>query len=158
MSAREATFYDVLQCEADASMATLKRSYQTLLLRHHPDKRMQKNLTDDEKGADVSELTVQKIDEAWKVLRDPEQRRAYDAEMQQRKYNEKPIVHAVLAPNEFALDPISGAYSHGCRCGGTFLVPDELVAERGVQCDAGEDVFIGCDECSLVVQLTSGES
>lgn len=153
MSTEDKSYYEILQCKPTDSIATIKRSYQTLLLRHHPDKQMHHNRSNDEKNDNSNELSVQKIDEAWKVLRDPESRKTYDAEIQQRKYNDKPIVHEILTSNEF--DRNSESFVRNCRCGGYFVIPDELIIENEIRLDSNEDIFIGCDECSLVVQLTN---
>lgn len=115
-----------------------------LLLRHHPDKQLKAETAS---IADSSEF--HRIDEAWKTLRDPEARRTYDAELNQHKFNEKPIVHETLTLSEFDIDDDNEAYVYACRCGGFYVIDKEGALDG----PNDEEVFIACDECSLVVQL-----
>lgn len=148
MDRQASNHYEVLNCVPSDSIETIKRSYQTLMLRHHPDKQRQQT----NPIATEEIQCVQRIDEAWKVLRDPEQRKFYDAEMQQRRFDERPIVHETLLPNEFTYDAEQQLNVRRCRCGGQFILPDEYTTmARNDQDD--DEVFIECDECSLVVQL-----
>lgn len=133
-------YYEILECQPFASIDELKKSYQSLLLKHHPDKQ----ITSDQKTNEI----FHRIDEAWKVLRDSEKKRKYDAELKQQKFNEKPIVHETLTRNEFDFDEQNQCYTHLCRCGGYFVLSIE--EQNSNSCD---EIFIECDECSLVVQL-----
>lgn len=156
-------YYDILNCHPSDTIEDIKRSYQALVLKHHPDKR---NTSDE---SDV-QLFYQ-IDEAWKMLRDPEQRKKYDAEMKQHKFNDEPIVHAKVYRGEFDFDPESQCYLYPCRCGGYFVLPDDCI--DSTNCDSSinaaaetknsnerddEEIYIECDECSFVIQLLSNRS
>lgn len=144
------TNYDILNCQPSDSIETIKRCYQSLMLRHHPDKQRQQTypIANDELQ------NVQRIDEAWKVLRDPVKRKFYDAEMQQRKFDERPIVHETLTPDKFTFDAELQLNVRQCRCGGQFVLPDEcLTMENATENEDNDEIFIECDECSLVVQL-----
>lgn len=127
------------------------------------------------KASDIE--AFHRIDTAWKLLRNPEQRRKYDAEMQQRRFNDEPIVHANCYRNDFEFDADTQCYMYPCRCGGFFVLPDEFTAinhcditkmntsikqpntENTTSTAAGEDnddeIYIECDECSFVVRLLS---
>lgn len=146
MDSTNPTHYDVLNCEPSDSIETIKRCYQSLMLRHHPDKQRQQT----HPVASDKLQCVQRIDEAWKVLRDPVKRKFYDAEMQQRRFDERPIIHETLTPDEFTFDSDQQLHVRQCRCGGQFVLPDEY--STMVQ-DEADEIFIECDECSLVVQL-----
>uniref|UniRef100_A0A336N157 CSON014326 protein n=1 Tax=Culicoides sonorensis TaxID=179676 RepID=A0A336N157_CULSO len=135
-------FYDVLQIPLDASQEEIKKSYQNLVLKHHPDK------TNTESHTEFIE-----IDEAWKVLRDPEKRKQYDAELGQSRFDDKPIVHETLKKSDFEYDEESETYYHDCRCGGVYLIPDEFEANED---KAEKSLYIACDECSLVIELEKG--
>lgn len=141
-------YYEVLDSQPSDSTEQIKKSYQSLLLRHHPDKQEQIN-----GGSDKDNGYFQRIDEAWKVLRDPVQRKTYDAELQQRKFNEKPIVHETLRTEEFDFDTEHQVYVHKCRCGGFFVMPNEYAEENAAIICCDDEIYIECDECSLVVQL-----
>lgn len=149
------TFYDILQVESTASQEEIKKSYQQLVLQHHPDK---KNLV--EPNNDDNSIFIA-IDEAWKVLRDPELRHIYDVELRQADYNDKPIVHETLTKADFEYDQESNLYYHNCRCGGVYVLPDEDEEEEAqddtkVPDQSNEDkesIYISCDECSLVIEV-----
>ena len=59
-------YYNTLGVPASATAAEIKKAYKSLAMKHHPDK-----------GGDES--TFQKINEAYGILRDPDQRRRHDA-------------------------------------------------------------------------------
>lgn len=124
--------YETLGVSSDATHDEIKKSYQNLVLKYHPDK-----------GTSDSNKDFIEVDEAWKVLRDPEKRKQYDAEMGQARFDDKPIVHETLTMSDFVYDPDDDDYYHQCRCGGLYWIPDET-----------EDTFyLPCDQCSLVIKV-----
>lgn len=126
-------FYEILNCDLRASTEEIKKSYQRLILKHHPDKQEQN-----------AEIFI-RLNEAWNVLRDPDKRRAYDAEILQKKFNENRIVHEVVnLDGDFRFDPETNKYCRDCRCGGLFIVSKEEIS----------DSYLECDECSLVIAVT----
>lgn len=128
-------FYEILNCDSNASTEEIKKSYQSLILIHHPDKQEQN-----------AEIFIQ-LNEAWNTLRDPDKRRTYDAEILQKKFSENRIVHEVVSlDRDFRFDPETHHYCRDCRCGGLFMVSKEDV-------DVSES-YLECDECSLVIAVT----
>lgn len=177
-------YYEILHCNPSDSIDDIKKSYQQLILKHHPDKKSafeSKNSVSRDSCSSSSKISdieaFHRIDTAWKLLRDPEQRKKYDAEMQQHRFNDEPIVHANCYRSDFEFDAETQCYIYPCRCGGFFVLPDEFTAINN--CDisqmdapmkqpvignatttaAGEDnddeIYIECDECSFVVRLLS---
>lgn len=163
-------YYEILNCQPSDSVDDIKKSYQALVLKHHPDKQCsndQNNVTNDVER-------FYQIDEAWKLLRDPEMRRKYDAEMQQHKFNDEPIVHAKVYQSDFEFDSESQCLIYPCRCGGFFVLPDDCIEPN--DCDTiennavdkstsknldennADEIYIECDECSFVVQLLSNKN
>lgn len=69
---RSTTHYDVLEVSPQASTPTIRAAYKSLMQRHHPD-RLQ--------GAAAQDL-ARRINAAYEVLADPEQRRRYDAALE----------------------------------------------------------------------------
>lgn len=61
------TLYDHLGCRPDADANTLRSAYRELAKRHHPDINS---------GGDPAVMA--RVNEAWKVLSDPDRRAAYD--------------------------------------------------------------------------------
>jgi len=88
-------FYRILQVQPDAPSEVIKNNYRTLLqkLRLHPD------LGGDERNASL-------INQAWRTLRDPISRRAYDKRLLQ-DYHIQILSQGHLAgkPNDHANDP-----------------------------------------------------
>ncbi|XP_055316911.1 dnaJ homolog subfamily C member 24-like [Sitodiplosis mosellana] len=155
-------YYEILNCHPSDTIEEIKKSYQALVLKHHPDKQ---NTTGDR---NVLQLFYQ-IDEAWKMLRDPEQRKKYDAEMQQHRFNDEPIVYAKIYRKDFEFDADSQSNLYPCRCGGYFVLPDDCIessdCDNGVadssideNCGENDEVYIECDECSFVVQLLRNQN
>lgn len=163
-------YYEILNCHPSDTIDEIKKSYQALILKHHPDK--QNNVANsNSNSSDPNDVQLfYQIDEAWKMLRDPEQRKKYDAEMQQHRFNAEPIVHAKIYRNDFDFDADSQSYLYPCRCGGYFVLPDDCIESDG-HCDKSvensstdesdakngdeNEIYIECDECSFVVQLLS---
>lgn len=161
MTSPPLNYYEILNCHPLDTIEEIKRSYQALILKHHPDKQ---NTTTEN---DVE--LFYRIDEAWKVLRDPEQRKKYDAEMKQHKFNDEPIVHAKIYRNDFEFDTDSQSYLYPCRCGGYFVLPDDCIesnecdnsvmnSSTSENSDENDEIYIECDECSFVVQLLSNRN
>jgi len=72
------------------------------------------------------------LNEAWNVLRDPDKRRTYDAEISQKKFSENRIVHEVVNLNvDFQFDSETNTYCRDCRCGGVFCVVMEDIDVEG---------------------------
>lgn len=127
-------YYKILECDSNASLSELKRKYQELILIYHPDKQ-----------TDKSEHFLL-IDEAWKVLRDPEQRRIYDARLLQTHFNEQPLLFDTLTLSDLEehQDANLGIiYSYPCRCGGTYKISPSDIS-------SGE-CLVNCEECSLLI-------
>jgi diphthamide biosynthesis protein 4 len=128
------SFYEILEVSPNSSADEIKKSYQRLVMLHHPDKST---------AATTDNKAFIELDEAWKVLRMPDSRKIYDAELFQQDYEASPIIHETLQTNQFEYDQESGSFFHGCRCGGSYVLPDFEENE----------CLIACDECSLVIEV-----
>jgi DnaJ-class molecular chaperone len=78
-------YYEVLGVSPDASPDTIKKSYQHLILQHHPDK---------QNAASSAPERFIRITEAWSCLKDEQKRREYDSKLAQD--------HSVAADNFYA--------------------------------------------------------
>lgn len=67
-----ATYYQLLEIPADADPLTIKKSFRRLAMQYHPDKNG---------GNSFSQAHYLLIQEAYQILSDPEQRKAYDTEL-----------------------------------------------------------------------------
>jgi len=74
----EATYYDVLNVQDDATEAQLKRAFYDLSRRYHPDRFYRREVADQ---AETIERVFTGITTAYEVLRDPLDRQRYDREV-----------------------------------------------------------------------------
>ncbi|XP_058461935.1 dnaJ homolog subfamily C member 24-like [Malaya genurostris] len=141
-SSSELSHYEVLQVAPNANFDEIRKSYQSLALRLHPDK-----MPNSKGSFDRDSVTIDfvRIDEAWKVLRDVDSRRVYDAELMQRTFREEYFVNENLTGNDFQLHEGKDYRYHVCRCGGLYVLPEGLTS--------GDKCYLSCDECSLVVEM-----
>lgn len=127
--------YSILECESNVTHADMKRQYQKLILKYHPDKSVE---------ASVEQRTkfLQVVD-AWKILGDSEKRKQYDAQYFSSKIEDSPIIYDVIDVKDLIFDEDSKLSLYNCRCGGHFEIFRDDVN--------GEDTHISCNECSLAV-------
>lgn len=135
-------FYNVLQVPVNSTQQQIKSSYKKLILDNHPDR------SGEPKTGEKCAL----IDQAWKVLRDPQSRKIYDAELMQNELQEQPIILKKVAFKEFTLS--NDNMSLPCRCGGSFVWP--TAAE--IKTIEDEFFYISCDECSLHVECCKNDN
>lgn len=134
--------YEILECSSTATLDEIRRSYQNLARIHHPDKNATK------KDPEDPEMFV-RIDRAWKVLRDPELRKQYDAEAAQKDYDGQCIVNESLRKEE--LDLTAEGYEKSCRCGGSYFISKEEMDEMQTS------FYLSCSECSLTIEVLINE-
>lgn len=142
--------YAILECCPTASHAELKKSYQSLILKHHPDKKSLDDLEDNSKPTDdlAENSKFLRIDRAWKVLRDADLRQKYDAEQQQKQLSGDMIINETIAKNDMILDEISGAYYRPCRCGGDYSIEAQDLNDSDAY-----PIYLNCSECSLSIEV-----
>lgn len=128
-------YYTILNCDQNASHEQLKKSYQTLVKLHHPDKQ------DDLQTTEI----YRKIDEAWQILKNAEARKEYDARLLNDEFVKDLLIYATLNLDELEWNKDENFYSYNCRCGGLYIVP--------LNCLEDEECIVNCDECSLVIQI-----
>jgi curved DNA-binding protein CbpA len=131
--------YGVLGCHKNATYKELKRKYRELVLLNHPDK--QKN--------NALSAAFLEIDKAWKILRDPEQKKLYDYQLTQMQLSEQLVIYASLTVCDLDWHEDSLNYSYLCRCGGTYIIEQ---SEIGL-----EDCYVDCDDCSLIIHIKSNK-
>lgn len=129
--------YAVLQVDKTASQDDIKKAYQQLILRHHPDK---------SEGGEGNSNNFIRIDEAFKVLKDPESRRVYDSKIFQQ--TSQMIIHDTVRSDEFSFDESNEVHFFTCKCGGWYVLDEELKDPEYIIC---------CDECSLVIKVINVE-
>lgn len=129
-------FYEILQVSQEASQDDIKKAYQQLILRHHPDKNTEQ---------DGNLHMFLKIDEAYKVLKDPLTRKEYDSKRFQVSTSCQMIIHDTVARSDFLYDESNEVHYYVCKCGGWYILDEESSDEK--------EYIICCDECSLVIKV-----
>ena len=81
----EPTHYDVIGVDPTASAVEVRKAYLQLAREHHPDF----HSTAPAAYRLANEREMQRINEAWAVLSDPERRRAYDDRYRQQQREER---------------------------------------------------------------------
>ena len=101
------SLYTLLNCSNQATVRELKKNYQELLLKHHPDKN----------GGQESETFIA-VNEAWRVLGNQELRAVYDAEQSnsQLERSQDTAIWNTFSLNDLVSD--DGMLGVMCRCGG----------------------------------------
>jgi len=78
---KKAPLWEVLEVEKDANSETIKRSFLTLAKVYHPDR---VSNSGDEEAMHRMQVVFARINEAYQVLSDPNQRAAYEQQAEQR--------------------------------------------------------------------------
>ena len=126
-------FYTLLGCQENASYDDIKKCYQDLVRKYHPDKAASAEEND-------SDYFI-KITEAWQTLRDPIKRKAYDAHLLAEQCESEHVLYATLLWSE--LDFEEDKYTYSCRCGSLYSISKEDKSNSNV------DQYHPCNECSL---------
>lgn len=139
--------YNLLECDKHDKQDDLKKSYQRLALKFHPDKQSNESSSDEKvKSTDM----FVRIDRAWKILSDPELRQKYDAAWTQRCIAQDwPIqdeVDICEFTQEDSTESAEDAYfTYPCRCGGSHVLSRSDIT---LKFD-----FVCCDTCSLTIKV-----
>ncbi|KAA0196632.1 hypothetical protein HAZT_HAZT003010 [Hyalella azteca] len=107
--------YDVLEVAPEATEMEVRKQYQLLALKLHPDK----------PAGDHKKFT--QLQEAWTVLADPHQRAEYDLQLKRDLlYQQYPISEELFLEDlHYSCDEETTNYSHVCRCGGRYSITEE---------------------------------
>lgn len=128
----EENYYTILGCTQSATTEELKRSYQHLIKQYHPDK---------QEGKQSSYDKFILIDKAFKVLKDDQLRKEYDASLLANNLEMNPVIFAELTKND--LNFINGHDSFICRCGNHIIVPENILKQTLIECSE-------CSNCLLI--------
>lgn len=132
------------------SSSEVKSAYKRALLQHHPDKAT---------SAPKSEITVDSIALAYKILSSPSLKASYDTGLQtsRPKDDADKVFHTGLDSvdlDDLDFDEGKEIWTRGCRCGDDsgFLVTE---AELELNAEDGE-LITGCRGCSLWLRVMFG--
>lgn len=128
------SYYQVLGCEKNASQDELKKAYQGQVRKFHPDKNRLESSED-----------FLLLDKAWKTLRNPETRKAYDESLARKEFSDAPLYCQVEA-SEMTCEPC-GILTYPCRCGGVYQVTETDLGST-------DQLKVSCDECSFHIVIS----
>ncbi|ORY07732.1 DNAJ heat shock N-terminal domain-containing protein [Basidiobolus meristosporus CBS 931.73] len=131
--------YATLGISELATQEEIKKQYQRLVLKHHPDKLQQEN-----SGPQDGE-EFRKISEAWNVLKDSINRANYDTNLKAFRLKQLGLVNGEIDLDEMEFDEETETYYSPCRCSGHYSISVEDL-ERGADLAA-------CEQCSLQVRV-----
>jgi len=132
------SLYSLLECSQNASFSDMKKKYQDLILRHHPDKN----------GGRESDVFIA-VKNAWTILSDSKSRAVYDAELLNMKLEGSQESAIWNTFNIKEMNDFPSSYNITCRCGGMYEIFKEDLIE--VKKQEEEEVFVECDTCSLSI-------
>ena len=172
--------YDVLSVSRDATYDEIKESFHRLARAKHPDKQnrqiLEKNNDFDRHGsgdcsaidAENSAAEFRRIQQAWKVLRDPEERSVYDSDLLHKDLQEKnrqngAIVLSYHDDLEEAIDEDTNEsfMVYDCRCGEEIHIEetcppcefDGNTAEATCRQGVDDHILIDCPGCCFVYRI-----
>ncbi|KAJ8895008.1 hypothetical protein PR048_000317 [Dryococelus australis] len=132
-------FYSVLGCKKDASYEEIKKKYQELVLKCHPDKQNAHTNVD-----------VVDVNEAWKTLRDPESRAKYNSSLLHSYCAAHRLLFAAVDISELRWCADKQLFSYDCKCGGSYTIYQDMLSSC--------EVIVNCDECSLCIEVKTPKS
>ncbi|KAK9763780.1 hypothetical protein K7432_009249 [Basidiobolus ranarum] len=131
--------YATLGISELATQEEIKKQYQRLILKHHPDKNQQ------EKTGFGDGEEFRKISEAWTVLKDSNNRANYDVNLKALKLKQLGLVNGEIDLDEMEFEEETETYFSPCRCSGNYTISVEDL-ERGADLAA-------CEQCSLQIRV-----
>lgn len=180
MSADKLTHYDVLGVSKYATYEEIKDSFHRLARAKHPDKQRRKNHSNDESDHRVVDsddnddkivAEFRRIQQAWQVLRDEEERNVYDSDLMHKDLQEENKRNGALVLSfyddlEEAVDEDANErfMVYDCRCGEEIQIelpplsdeePDSNKDFEYCKSTAGDgnDILIDCPGCCFVYRI-----
>ncbi|RZF43833.1 hypothetical protein LSTR_LSTR006374 [Laodelphax striatellus] len=130
------TLYEILECDVDDTLETIKENYRRLAVLHHPDK-----------CSDSKRFVA--VDKAWKVLRDPQLRRDYDAQLMSETAAHEPLLFATVTKED--MEECGDEFSYGCKCGGEYIMSKSELTIHTDPSNNDSRFFVECTDCSLCI-------
>ncbi|KAM7436297.1 DnaJ subfamily C member 24 [Porites harrisoni] len=134
--------YKVLGVAANCTHEEVKRAYQKLVLKFHPDK-LDDSLTEGDR--DKAKEMFLAIDKAWKLLSDNERRENCDRQLKEQSLSQDWPVSAEVDLDDMEFHEDLQSYSSQCRCSGEYLITEsDLENGHNIVC---------CSDCTLSVRV-----
>ena len=151
-------YYQTLDVPPTATRSEIKLAYHTLLLKHHPDKKIIPE--NNSSSLSSSPVDISLLKEAYTTLSSPLSRSQYDTSLKNflplptaAKLNPRPAQIISLEDFTQSQSQEADAWDYPCRCGGTYRISESDM-------DKGQHL-VGCRGCSEVIwvgyELVDGE-
>jgi curved DNA-binding protein CbpA len=150
--------YQILESHPNSTQQEMKESYHKLLLKYHPDKQIENNLS----TRIVNNDHFIKINSAFKLLSNPIERKHYDSLLKQAELSNKNSLNddnLFILEKDFCLSNDCKLYTIGCdRCGGLFKLEmetkNELIRTHSNNLTVDSLVVcLQCENCSLTINV-----
>ena len=139
-------YYELLNIKSDATQEEIKRAYQNLILKCHPDKTASNSNTPLEQQG-TQELFL-KAQCAKETLFDVEKRKQYDRRLKESCLNQvKGPLFSSETLEALDYDEVEECYYFDCRCGGCYVL-DSSEVDNDKDC-----LYIQCDDCTFYVEI-----
>ena len=142
-------YYELLNIAEDASQEEIKKAYQSLILKCHPDKTTNKEPSDQKETEDL----FLRAQIAKDILFDVEKRKEYNRKL---KENSLKQVTGPLFSSEtldtMDYDEAEECYYFDCRCGGCYTLESSDI-DRDKDC-----LYIQCDNCTFYIEVKLKET
>jgi len=139
-------YYQILDVPPTATLAEMKFAYHTLLLKHHPDKKI---LSENHS----SSLDISLLKEAYTTLSSPLSRSQHDMFLKDAQKSSSLQMPVKLDPRPAQIVSLEDftqvqseeaeVWEYPCRCGGTYRISESDM-------DNGQHL-VGCRSCSEVI-------
>lgn len=131
-------YFEILNCDFNSTTEQIKENYKSLILKYHPDK-----------SQDSEEIFL-KINEAWNVLKDKNERKLYESQLMSQEVSNMNIYKSVEL-KEMNYNETMQVLSYPCRCGAEFAVDKNEIHSASNE----ETIVVACDTCSLLLEINA---
>ncbi|XP_068731700.1 dnaJ homolog subfamily C member 24-like [Montipora capricornis] len=138
--------YSILGVSTNSSYEEIKRAYQKLLLKFHPDK-LDESLS--QKDRDKACARFLAVDQAWKLLNNQGSRAKCDRRLQEQKLSQDWPVSAEVDLDDMEYHEDIRTFSSVCRCSGEYLISESDL-------ENGQDT-VCCSGCTLSIRVLYNE-
>lgn len=145
------SLYDVLGVPSDAPFDAIRSAYRQKLLQLHPDKAQKKGgvSTPNNQCTDG----IERVQQAWDVLRDQGRRAQYDAQLAAQQCSERfaGVPWMTISLDEMDMyDHETGGfqYEYECRCGDVFELAQHQIPKPAAV------VYVTCRSCTNTLAVT----
>ncbi|CAH3145374.1 unnamed protein product [Pocillopora meandrina] len=134
--------YQELGVSENSSREEIKRAYQRLVLKVHPDK-LDESLSQEDRDKAYKRFLA--IDKAWKILNNQETRADCDRQLKEQGLSQDWPVSDEVDLDDMEYHEDTESYSSVCRCSGEYVISEsDLENGHNIVC---------CSNCTLSIRV-----